>query len=103
MREDWAEPTRTAPCPIAEYMEGLQKALETAWALAHRNLEAAQNQQKWYYDRSLGSVKEGNLVLVCGTLFPTSPAVPWVRPFPITRVLGPYTYEVWCGPRPAQR
>lgn len=90
---------------MAEYMEGLQEALEMAQAVACRNMEAAQDLEKQYYDRSthLQRFAEGTQVLVHGTLFPNALAAPWVRPFPITWILGPCTYEVRCGPRPTQQ
>lgn len=105
LQDGWAEPTPDDPRPVVEYMEHLQETLETARAVAQRNMEKAQDNQKRYYDHSAKARRFGlgDLVLVRGTLFPNQDTGLWAGPFSITRVLGPCTYEVQCGPRATQR
>lgn len=83
-------------------MERLQETLETAQAIALRNLERAQDEQKRYYDRSARTLQfnQGDSVLVRGMLFPTLATGPWAGPFPITRVLGRARTRYSVGPAP---
>lgn len=89
-----------APHSVVKYMEGLQEVLESAQAIAQHNHKNGQDQQKHYYDWSaeVQRFSLGDHVLVRGLMLG-----PWARPFPVTRILGPCTYEVQGGPRTAQR
>ena len=98
--DQWAPRQADKGVPPGEHVQRLKARLEAVRAVARDNLESAQQAQKATYDQGTKArtFSVGDKVWVRREVLGPHQKDPWGGPFPITRVLGPLTYDVQCGP-----
>lgn len=100
LQDEWAPSDPMPGKSPTEHLNQIQSQLAWIRKTATTNLLAAQAKQKLHYDQNttLHSFQVGDSILAWALFFPRQVILKWEGPFIVTKVLGPITYEVQCGP-----